>query len=426
MSLFQAIGIIITLVALLGYLNYRLLRLPEPVGITAAGFALSLLVAGAGIVHPPIAHAAADMLSNIDFTGLMFHGMLGLLLFAGSLQVSWTDLGKQRWTIGILATVGVAVSTLAVGAGLYFAFAWLGFALPFMWCLVFGALISPTDPIAVMVLFRSLSVPSDLEHKITGESLFNDATAVVCFVTLVGIATAGETTTVAQFAMFFGLQVLAGVTVGMLVGSAAIVLIRGIDSYPVEILITLAMPTAGYALAEVMHGSGPIAVVLMGLIIGNQGRAHVMSARTRVELFSFWALMDELLNLILFALIGLQVIALAPSLAKVQPALVAIPIVLAGRFISVGLPLALMPGLMRASPHMVKVMTWAGLRGGISVALALSLPAGSARDPIISATYGVVMFSILVQALTLGPVLRRWGLAQRATSGAAELPLRRP
>jgi ketosteroid isomerase-like protein len=280
-SLFQAIGLIVTLVAVLGYLNHRLLRLPEPVGTAAAGLVVSLIVAAAGIVHPQLAEGAAQMLAHVDFASLVFNGLLGLLLFAGSLHISWSEIAVERWSIGVLATVGVLLSMLLVGIGFYYASRWLGFPVPFLWCLLFGALISPTDPIAVMSVLRAIDVPKRIETKLAGESLFNDGTGVVAFITLLWIAAAADAPTAGDIATLLGLEVVGGVAVGLAVGFGGFLLLRTIDSYPTEILITLAMATGGYALAEALHGSGPIAVVLMGLVTGNQGRERAMSLGQR-------------------------------------------------------------------------------------------------------------------------------------------------
>ncbi|MEP7206058.1 MAG: sodium:proton antiporter [Casimicrobiaceae bacterium] len=418
MSLFYAVGLVFTLIALCGYINARVFKIPEPVGITAVGLALSLLVVLAGIIHPFGTDWARNIVSQLDFPELVFHGMLGLLLFAGSLHIDWSDIAGERWTIGTLATIGVTLSTLIVGGLLYYVAQWAGFGLPFMHCLLFGALISPTDPIAVLGVLRTLAVPKRLETRIAGESLFNDGTGVVVFLTLLGIATGtgGEAPTITGVAGLLAMEIFGGVAIGLAVGFLGFFLLRGIDSYAVEILITLAMATGGYAVAELVHVSAPIAAVVMGLVIGNHGRRFAMSERTRLRLFEFWEVIDDVLNLVLFGLIGLEVIALSPYVLQVVPALIAIPLVLVSRWISVGLPLLAMYRLLHASKNDIRILTWGGLRGGISVALALSLPAIEGREVILSATYGVVLFSILVQALTLPRLLRKLGVGGGAGS----------
>ncbi len=407
MTLFQAIGLVFALVALFGYVNARFFRLPEPIGITAVGLGISLVVAVAGILHPAIAGWAKTAIAQLDFTEVVFQGMLGLLLFAGSLHIDWSDIASERWSIGTLATAGVLASTAIVGTLFYYAAQWLGFPLPFLHCLIFGALISPTDPIAVMGILRSLAVPKALATRIAGESLFNDGTAVVAFLTLVGVATQTTRPSMTGFAWSLLTEVTGGIAIGLIVGVVAFHMVRTIDSYAVEILITLAMATAGYALADLLHASAPIAVVLMGLVIGNQGKRYAMSSQTRRRLFEFWQVLDEILNLLLFGLIALNVIALSPTLVRLEPALIAIPIVLVARWASVGIPLLAMRRVLPATRSDIGIMTWGGLRGGISVALALWLPALQGREAILAATYGVVLFSILVQALSMGFVVRR-------------------
>jgi CPA1 family monovalent cation:H+ antiporter len=407
--LFHAIAIILTLIALLGYLNSRLLKLPEPIGITAMGLAATIAVAVAGVSLPGVENWAKATVENFNFPALVFQGMLGLLLFAGSLHVNWSDLGSERWPIVLLATAGVALSTLVIAVAFFYAGRALGFALPFAHCLLFGALISPTDPIAVLGTIRELGLPKSLQTMIAGESLFNDGTGVVLFITLTSLATGGGDVTPGGVTALLAIEVIGGLLVGLGVGTVGLLLLKGVDSYAVEILITLAMATGGYALAESLHTSAPIAVVMMGLLIGNQGRRFAMSERTRENLFSFWQLIDELLNLVLFGLIGLEFIALEPGAAALVPALAAIPIVLLGRWMSVGLPIVVIGRFRAFMPNTVAIMTWGGLRGGISVALALSLSADAGRATILPATYAVVIFSLLVQALTLPRVVRRLG-----------------
>jgi Na+:H+ antiporter len=411
MSIFHAISLIVTMVALFGYLNQRFTHLPDTVGTTAIGLLAAIGVTAYGAYDPAVVQWAQRTVANIDFSEVVFHGMLGMLLFAGSLHINLGDLGRERLTILLLATIGVVLSTCIVGAAFYGASRLIGFELSFVHALLFGALISPTDPIAVLGILRKVGVQKSLETKIAGESLFNDGTGVVLFLTISGIAFGGHEASVPQALLLLGTEILGGLLVGLALGYAGFLMLRGIDSYAVEIMITLAMATAGYSVAEALHTSAPIAVVVMGLIVGNQGKQFAMSDRTREHLSSFWNLADELLNLLLFGLIGIEIIALMSPAAHLVPALIAVPIVLAARFVSVGLPVL---GLRRFSaflPNTVKIMTWGGLRGGISLALALSLPQFPGRAPIVAATYAVVIFSILVQGLTLEPLTRRWRAA---------------
>lgn len=407
MSLFHAMGLIVTLVALFGYLNYRVVRLPDIIGITAIGLVVSMIVAVIGTYNPAVASWAQQAVVGIDFYEVVFHGMLGMLLFAGSLHVNIGDITREKWVILVLATIGVMLSTAIVGTGFYFAAKLLGFELPLINCLLFGALISPTDPIAVLSILRRLGVPKTLETKIAGESLFNDGTGVVAFLTLLGLVTGGHDVSASEVLILLVEEVVGGVVVGLALGFLGYYLLKGIDSYAVEILITLSLATAGYAVADSLHTSAPIAVVLMGLVVGNQGKKFAMSEQTRQHLFSFWELIDELLNLLLFGLIGLEVIALSLSVNQLLPGLIAIPIVLLARWVSVGLPVMAMSRFRVFTPNTIKIMTWGGLRGGISVALALSLPPMPGRETIVAATYVVVIFSILVQAMTMGRLVRR-------------------
>jgi len=407
MSLFHAMGPIVTLVALFGYFNCRVTRLPDIIGITAIGLLVSIIVAIIGTWNAAVASWAQQAVAGIDFSKVVFQGMLGMLLFAGSLHVNLGDISREKWFILVLATVGVVLSTVLVGNGFYLGAKLLDFELPLINCLLFGALISPTDPIAVLSILRKVGVPKALETRIAGESLFNDGTGVVIFLTLLSVATSGQDVSTSEVLTLLAEEVVGGVIVGLVLGFLGVYLLKGIDSYAVEILITLSLASGGYALAESLHTSAPIAVVLMGLLVGNQGKEFAMSELTRQHLFSFWELIDELLNLLLFGLIGLEVIALSLSVKQMLPGLIAIPIVLLARWVSVGVPVMAMRRFSVFTPNTIKIMTWGGLRGGISVALALSLPQMPGRETIVAATYVVVIFSILVQALTMGRLVRR-------------------
>jgi len=412
MSMFQLTSIVIALVALFGYLNHKLIKLPDTIGMTAVGLVAWVAIALSGKFIPEVSQWATHTVEAVDFSETVFHGLLGLLLFAGSLHIDLGDMAKEKWAIGILATVGVLLSTILVGAGMYLASQALQLQLEFIHCLLFGALISPTDPIAVLALLRKLGVPKSLETRIAGESLFNDGTGVVAFVTLLGIASAGHFEPPGAIALLLAREVVGGIAVGLGIGLVGFVMLKGVDGYPIEIMITLAMATAGYAFAEMVHVSAPIAAVVMGLLVGNQGRRLAMSESTRQHLFSFWELLDELLNLLLFGLIGIEIIALPMTATQLFVAVIAIPVVLLARLVSVAVPLTAMQPFLGSSQRAIGIMTWGGLRGGISVALALTLPPFVGREIVIAATYGVVIFSILVQALTLGAVVRAW-TAQR-------------
>jgi len=414
MSLYNAICTVIGIVALSGYANARFTRLPDNIGITVIALLISLAMAVLGTVVPAVAAWGRAAISRLDFPQLIFHGLLGPLLFAGSLHVDITALARAKWIIVLLATLGVVLSTALVGGAFFYGLRWLGTDIAFIDCLVFGALISPTDPLAALGALRKAGVPPLLLTKITGEALFNDGTGVVVFVVLVAIANGMQPLSAGSIAALLAREVVGGIVFGLVIGFAGSWLLRRIDSHVVETLITLAMPTAGYAVAEAAGVSAPLAAVVMGLLVGSYGRRHAVSAQTRERLFSFWELTDDLLNLLLYGLIGLELMALAGSArAFVGPAILAIPISLLARAISVGLPITVLRRFQRFEPHVVKLMTWAGVRGALSIAMALSLSRNHSREIICAATYVVALFSILVQATTLEPLARRWATNAR-------------
>jgi len=422
MSVFTIVSAVITVVALSGYANYKLVHLPDTVGITAVALLISVAIVAVGQVVPQVATWGQLAVRGLDFPDLVFHGLLGLLLFAGSLHVDVAGLARARWLVVVLATVGVVLSTVLVGLAFFYVARFMGMPLTLLESFIFGALISPTDPIAAMGLLSKAGVPPSLLTKITGEALFNDGTGVVAFVVLLGLA-GGEhglspilhgaspiaaLPRASTVAAMFAQQVLGGAGFGLGVGYVGILLLRGVDSYPVETLITLAMATGGYAAAESLNVSAPIATVVMGLVVGS-GREYAMSELTRERLFMFWELADDLLNLILFGMVGLELTALAGTVREyLIPAAAAVPIVLIARYISVGVPVAVLGHFQRFEPHTVKLMTWSGLRGALSIALALSLAEGPPKELIVTATYVVALFSILVQATTVEPLARRW------------------
>jgi len=429
MSLFNIISAVVAIVALCGYANARLIRLPDSIGITAIALLLSLGTVALGAASPEVARWSHAIAGQIDFSALVFHGLLGLLLFAGSLHVNVSALARSRWTILALATVGVVLSMVIFGYAFFYGARLLGAPLRFIDCFLFGALVSPTDPIAALGLLGRAKVSPTLLTLITGEALFNEGTGVVAFTVLLAIASGAESPAPPHVAALLAQQVLGGTGFGLLVGYAGFLLLKSIDSYAVEILITLAMATGGYALADELGFSAPIATVVMGLMIGNGGRQYAMSELTRERLFTFWDLADNLLNLLLFGLIGLELVAFArTAFAFVGLAALAIPIALAARFVSVAVPVGMLRqlehlgfGRLHFGPGCVRLLTWAGLRGALAVALALSLPEHSpARAPIVTATYAIAVFSTLVQATTVEPLARRW------TRDAAVLGRRSP
>ena len=414
MSVFEAAAILVTATALFAYVNARYLKLPTPIGVTLSALVLSLALVLLG--GPATATWADEFLSVLDFDELVLRGILSFLLFAGALFVDLSDLVRQRGPILVLATVGVVISTLIVGTLAYLVGGWIGVELPFTYALLFGALISPTDPIAVLSILKRVGVGKETEALITGESLFNDGVAIVVFTILLSVVTgdAHADVSVGGIALLFVQEALGGVAFGMALGYGAYRLVHRIDDYTAEILITLAVVTGGYAAASWLGTSGPLAVVVAGLFIGNRGRLLAMSAVTREHLDSFWELTDEVVNAMLFVLIGIEVLALKFTVLAVEAALVAVPLVLLARFVSVSVPIGLFRLRRDFDPYTTRLMVWGGLRGGISIALALSLPAGAARDLILTMTYGVVVFSILVQGLTVGRLAARSRTAAEA------------
>jgi CPA1 family monovalent cation:H+ antiporter len=416
MSLTATAAQLVSLAALFSYLNHRFVRLPSTIGLMLISLGMSLVILILGTLGLPLgvqidefAHRA---LGAIDFNQTLMTGMLSFLLFAGALHIDLGGLSAQRWPVMFLALVGVLLSTVMVGFGMFYVLDLLNHPIPLPWCLVFGALISPTDPIAVLALMRSANAPKSLEMKVAGESLFNDGVGVVVFIELVAVASGQGTLDVGEVALFFVREALGGVLFGLALGYGVFRMLRSVNNYEVEVLLTVALVMGGYALAIALHVSGPIAIVVAGLLIGNQGRRLAMSTTTREHIDTFWELVDSILNAVLFVLIGFEMLLLPLHSSLLLPALTAIPIVLLARFLSVLLP-ARLPWLGRwFDRHTVQVLTWGGVRGGISVALALSLPDTPFRAGIIAMAYACVLFSIAVQGLTLGRLLRSGSAAR--------------
>ncbi len=400
-------ALLLTLAAVFSYINYRYIGLPTAIGIMLMAIVVSLGVVGLGYFgFEGVRTRAAEILGTIDFNIALMHGMLSFLLFAGALHINLADLADRKWIISILATVGLVTTTVIVGVVAWAVFGFLHIDIPFMYCLLFGALISPTDPVAVLGIMKRAGVPKSLETKIVGESLFNDGVAVVVFLVLAEIATGGHDVTAGHVTLLFVEETLGGAVFGFVIGWLTYWMLKNVDNYQVEVLLTLALVMGGFALARAIHVSGPIAMVVAGILIGNRGRLLAMSDKTRGHLDSFWDLMDEILNAVLFLLIGLEILLITIETNYVVAGLLMIPVVLGARFISVGVPVTVMRRRRTFSPRAVRIMTWGGLHGGISVALALSLPAGDERDLLLTVTYVVVVFSIIVQGLTVGRLAR--------------------
>jgi CPA1 family monovalent cation:H+ antiporter len=402
MKLFNILAVLITLSAVFSYLNYRFIKLPTTIGVMVISLLGSLGIVVIGPLGFGLEEDALRLLNSIDFDETLLHGMLSFLLFAGALHIDLDRLARQKWIIGTLATVGSVGSTFMIGILAWFVLDLLNIGLPLMYCLLFGALISPTDPIAVLGILKKAGVPESLETKICGEALFNDGVAVVVFLVLLQIAAGGHNITAGAVAWLFAKEVLGGIVYGLVIGAISYGMLKSVDNYQVEVLITLALVAGGYALADALHLSGPIAIVVAGLLIGNHGRLLAMSDRTRENLDTFWELVDEVLNAVLFVLIGLEVLVLSWNYRYLIASALLIPLLLLTRFVSVALPIVVMRRFRTFSPNVIKILTWGGLRGGISVAMALSLPPGRHRDIILTITYAVVVFSIIVQGLTVG------------------------
>lgn len=416
MTLFEIVAGLTTLAAVFGWVNHRFIKLPTTIGLMVISMLFSVGLVVAGRFGATLEGTMLELLAGIDFDDALLNGMLGALLFAGALHIDLSDLAAQRWVILTLATVGVLTSTALVGAGTWLVLGAFGLAVPLTYCLLFGALISPTDPVAVGAILRKAGIPDSLFVKITGESLFNDGVGVVVFLVLLQVAGGGQDVTAASVGRLIAVEVLGGLAYGAVLGWLAYRMLKSVDNYQVEILLTLALVTGGYALAHRLHLSGPLAMVVAGLLIGNQGRMFAMSDQTRQRLDSFWELVDEFLNAVLFVLIGVEVLILDFEPGAVAVGLIAIPIVLLARLVSVGFPVRVLRRWRAFSPGVVRILTWSGLRGGISVALALSLPPGRERGLFLTVTYIVVVFSIVVQGLSVGAV------AKRLAGGVAAAP----
>lgn len=408
MRLFDILALLITLTAIFSYINHRYLRLPLTIGVMLIGLIMSLCLLALKPLGLDLTPQANTILGEIDFNQTLMHGMLSYLLFAGALHVNLADLAEQKWLIATLATLGVLASTTIIGVLLWLLLDLINIDLPFLYCLVFGALISPTDPIAVLGILRTVHAPKSLETKITGESLFNDGIGVVVFILISGFAFGETDITPGAVIAFFLKEALGGVIFGFVIGGITYAMLKRVDNYQVEILLTLALVTGGYAMAEVLHVSAPIAIVVAGLLIGNHGRLLAMSEITVERLDTFWELIDEILNAVLFVLIGLEILVITFGAHLLIAGVLSIFIVLIARFVSVGVPIFFIRKFRELTPGVIKILTWGGLRGGISVALALSLPASAERETILAITYCVVVFSILVQGLTIGRLIKRY------------------
>ncbi len=409
LSLFSLVSVLISLAAVSSYLNYRYIKLPTTIGVMLVALVGSLALIVAGPYAGGFRGEAAQLVGQIDFDQVVLHGMLAFLLFAGSIHVNLEDLGREWLTIGLLAVLGTLVSTALVGGLTWLVLGWLGLGVPLIATLLFGALISPTDPIAVLGIMKSVGAPRQLEIQVVGESLFNDGLGVVVFLVLLELsaeATAPASLGVGAVGLLLLREVGGALVLGLVAGLVVYQMLKRVDNYQVEVLLTLALAMGLYALADAQHLSAPIAVVVAGLFVGNQGRAFAMTERTREHVDAFWELVDEILNVVLFLLIGLELLVLLIERKWLVAGALAIPIVLMARWLTVGGIVGALSRVRSQSRGAITVLTWGGLRGGISVALALSLPGSTSRSLVLTLTYFVVVFSILVQGLTVGRVIR--------------------
>ena len=419
----QVIGILIPLTAVASYINYKFTKLPKSIGITLITLTLSLLVAVGGRLGWNVDDFAQNLLNGIGFNETFLHGMLSFLLFAGSLHVNAMELAKYKSLVALLATVSVFISTLLVGYAMYGLTHLLGIELPFYYCFVFGALISPTDPIAVMGVLRTANAPKSLEVKIAGEALFNDGMGIVLFFITLAIASGTQEALSAKtIFLYFIRQGIGGFLLGATIGWLAAKLLKSIDDYEVATILTLAIVTGGYTLAHsIADVSGPICMAVAGLVIGNSIKNGNMSKSTMHKLDAFWELLDEVLNAILFVVIGLEFLRIKFNLDTTIAAIGAIIIVIFARWISVVVPVVCLSRFRKFNFNVLMIMTWGGLRGGISIALALSIQTPQ-YDFIVAITYAVVLFSMMVQGVTIGPLIRKMRKSANAKYIEEEAP----
>lgn len=410
LSPFDAAALLITVAAILGYLNHVTLKLPHTIGLTVTGALAALGLVALDWLFPGLRVGAATrgFLADIDFYETLMEGMLSFLLFAGALHVDLEHLAQRRWAVLLMATFGVMLSTALVGFGFFGLSMLLGIDIPLAWALVFGALISPTDPVAVLGILKTAKVPPTLEAKVAGESLFNDGVGVVIFSILLAAAAGGGGFSVPHALELFLIEAVGGILLGLVLGGIAFYALRSLDEHNLEVLITLALVMGGYALAHKLHVAGPVVMAVAGLLIGNHGVKFAMSESSRTHVKTFWSLLDEVLNSVLFLLIGMEVLAVEGAPGTLLLGLIAIVLVLMARMVGVGVPLFALSRFRPFTRGAFPTLVWGGLRGGISVALALSLPEGPAQSAILTVTYVVVVFSVVIQGTTVGLVARKF------------------
>lgn len=408
MEIYSIATILIVLSAVFGFINVKFLKLPITIGLMVITLLCTLLVLGVSYFDDTLLVQEKELISQIDFKTVLLDIMLSFLLFAGALHTNFEQLKVQRWPVLVFATFGVLVSTFLVGGIMYFALQFLGLEVAFIFCLLFGALISPTDPIAVLGILKKAGAPKKLETKIVGESLFNDGVGVVIFLTIFQIAKGGGQVSIGHIAELFAVEVLGGIVLGLVLGWICYKLMKSIDDYDVEVILTLATVMGGTFMAQALHTSAPLAMVACGLMVGNDTvRDSAMSDVTEQYVDKFWELIDILLNTVLFVLIGMEILVLTFDTQYIVAGLIAIPMVLAARYLSLILPVKLFDKKLGFVPNTTLIMTWGGLRGGISIALALGLTTDMHRELFLVITYVVVVFSIIGQGLSVGPLVKK-------------------
>ncbi|KLE35125.1 cation:proton antiporter [Aurantiacibacter luteus] len=418
-SPFDLAAILVVASAVLGTLNHHVFKLPHVIGLTVMGAvaAIGLLLANQFIPAVTLDDTVSRLLEQMNFTDTLLQGMLSFLLFAGALHVDLDRLRADWVPVLLLSTVGVIVSTLVVGGITWGLGGLLGLDIAPIWYFVFGALIAPTDPVSVLGVLKEERVDEGLQASVAGESLFNDGVGIVVFTILLGAALTGQDFSIAEGTRLFVMEAGGGILIGLVAGFLGYRAMRSMDEYALEVTISLAVVMGGYALCHFLHVSGPLAMAVAGLLIGNHGVTYAMSDVTRDYVLKFWEVVDELLNSVLFLLIGLEMIALVPGVPHALLALAAIPITLLARAVAVTVSTRLVPGARPKAAGAWSVLWWGGLRGGISIALALSLPEGPVRDLLLAATFGAVLFSVLVQRATLGKLIERGKVRRGEASG---------
>ncbi len=408
MNINEILSIVIILAALFAYINHRFIKWPPTIGIMALSLISSLFLVILGNSKSLLSEKAIELANSVDFQNVLMNFMLSFMLFAGAIHIDAEKLKKERWPVLLLATIGILLSTFLVGGMTWYLFILFQMPVPFIYCLLFGSLISPTDPIAVMGILKQAGIPSSLEVKISGESLFNDGVAVVIFISIAEIAgsVSGDFSIVETGKLFLQ-ETLGGLIFGGILGYIGFYALRSIDDYKVEVLITIAIVMGGYTIASYLHVSGPLAMVVAGIITGNKVKDEVMSDKSIDYLDKFWHLIDEILNAVLFLFIGLEILIIKINTTVLIIGGIAVILVILARWISVAIPIFLLRYKIRFEKHAIIILTWGGLRGGISVALALSLNKNMYRDEFVLITYIIVIFSIIVQGLTIGKLAKK-------------------